>query len=141
MSKVLAKGGVFVFSMNHPCFEQLWASWRTHGEYRTDCYLQEYEIDGRHGLDFHRTLSTYLNEAARSGCRIREIAEPGLECTVAADAGNEIVSTIPQSRPRRWSRADSRRGDPALPWYYCATEGAPVPTSVTRLLRSAQHPG
>ena len=24
-----------MFSVNHPCYEQLWPSWREHGEYRT----------------------------------------------------------------------------------------------------------
>ncbi|GIF96338.1 class I SAM-dependent methyltransferase [Catellatospora citrea] len=79
----LAPGGLFVFTVNHPCFEQLWPSWREHGEYRTRRYLAEYEIEGPHGVDFHRPLSTYLNELAGLGCRLREIAEPGLDPAVA----------------------------------------------------------
>jgi SAM-dependent methyltransferase len=66
----LAPGGVFVFSITHPCFEQLAASWRDHGEYRTREYLGEYEIPGRHAPDFHRPLSAYLNELARLGCQL-----------------------------------------------------------------------
>jgi len=83
----LAPGGVFVFSVNHPCFEQLWRTWRQHGAYRTDRYLQEYEMPLGHGSDFHRTISTYLNEVAGLGCRIREIVEPGLDPAVASDSG------------------------------------------------------
>lgn len=70
-----------------PCFEQRWPTWRAHGEYRTSRYLEEYEIPGRHATDFHRPLATYLNELAHLGCRISEIAEPGLNPEVAAEAG------------------------------------------------------
>jgi SAM-dependent methyltransferase len=80
----LAPGGLFVFTLNHPCFERLWPSWREHGEYRTGECLVEYEIDGPHGVDFHRPLSAYLNMVAELGCRLREIAEPGLDPAIAA---------------------------------------------------------
>jgi len=30
----LVPGGLFVFSIIHPCFEQLALSWQEHGEYR-----------------------------------------------------------------------------------------------------------
>ncbi|WP_129665549.1 class I SAM-dependent methyltransferase [Phytoactinopolyspora endophytica] len=95
--EALAPGGTFVFSVNHPCFEQLWPSWREHGEYRTREYLAEYEIDGLHGVDFHRTLSTYLNELVGLGCRLREIAEPGLDPEVAATGpqGIEAYAHMP----------------------------------------------
>jgi SAM-dependent methyltransferase len=79
----LSLGGLFVFTVNHPCFEQLWSSWRD-GEYRVREYLAEYEIAGPHGVDVHRPLSTYLNEMTSLGCRIEEIAEPGLDPAVAA---------------------------------------------------------
>jgi SAM-dependent methyltransferase len=84
----LAPDGVFVFSVTHPCFEQLAPSWRKHGEFRTREYLAEYEIAGPHAPDFHRPLSAYLNELARLGCQLREIAEPGLNPAIAA-AGPE----------------------------------------------------
>jgi len=82
--EALSPDGVFVFSVNHPCFEQLWPSWREHGEFRAREYLEEYEIVGPHASDFHRTLSTYLNQLLRLGCHLREIAEPGLDPAVAA---------------------------------------------------------
>jgi 2-polyprenyl-3-methyl-5-hydroxy-6-metoxy-1,4-benzoquinol methylase len=86
--KALAPGGIFVFTANHPCFEQLWTNWREHGAaYQTSRYLQEYELPMRLASDFHRTISTYLNEVAALGCRIREIVEPGLDPAVAAAAG------------------------------------------------------
>lgn len=74
----LKPDGLFVFTINHPCFEQLWATWRDHGQYRTDQYLSEYEIPGPSGVDFHRTISTYLYQLISLGCQVTEIAEPGL---------------------------------------------------------------
>jgi 2-polyprenyl-3-methyl-5-hydroxy-6-metoxy-1,4-benzoquinol methylase len=80
----LAPGGVFVFSLVHPCFERLASSWREHGEYRAREYLAEYEIAGPVATDFHRPLSAYLNELVRLGGRLREVAEPGLDPEIAA---------------------------------------------------------
>lgn len=45
--------------------------------------LVEYEIAGRDASDFHRPLSAYLNEVAALGCRVREVAEPGLDPALA----------------------------------------------------------
>lgn len=84
--QALAPGGTFVFSVNHPCFEQLRTSWREHGEYRTRRYLRDYEIPGRHATDFHRPCSDYLNEVIGLGCQLRAIAEPGLDPAVAERA-------------------------------------------------------
>ena len=88
--EALSPGGLFVFTVNHPCFEQLWPQWRSHGEYRTNQYLAEYEISGPSGVDFHRTLSTYLNELVVLGCRLTRIDEPGLSSD-AAQAGPEGI--------------------------------------------------
>ena len=90
----LKPGGLFVFAVNHPCFEQLWPVWRTHGEFRTHEYLATYEIEGPYGVDFHRTVSDYLNELANLGCRLRELAEPGLGPDVAATAPVGIEAYI-----------------------------------------------
>jgi SAM-dependent methyltransferase len=79
----LRPGGLFVFTINHPAFEELWTTWRAHGEYRVSEYLSEYQIMGRHAPDFHRPLSVYLNELATMGCRLRELVEPGLDEAVA----------------------------------------------------------
>lgn len=92
--KALAPGGLFLFTVNHPCFEQLWPSWRAHGAYRTNEYLAEYEIDGPHGVDFHRPLSTYLNELIGLGCRVREVAEPGLDPAVAVTGPEGIDAYV-----------------------------------------------
>ena len=83
-AQVLRPGGLFVFTVNHPCFEQLWPVWREHGEYRTRRYLAEYEIPGPSGTDFHRTLSAYLNQLISLGSQVTELAEPGLAPQAAA---------------------------------------------------------
>ena len=81
---LLRPGGRLVFSVNHPCFEQLASSWRQYGEYRTSQYLAGYAIDQKYATDFHRPLSAYLNEVIRLGLRVAEVAEPGLDRAVAA---------------------------------------------------------
>jgi len=86
----LAPGGTFVFTVNHPCFERLWPTWRAHGCYQVSEYLAPYEVGGPHGWDFHRPLSTYLNELIGLGCRLSEIVEPGLDPEAAA-AGPEGI--------------------------------------------------
>jgi SAM-dependent methyltransferase len=86
----LKPGGLFVFTVNHPCFEQLWTTWRQHGEYRTTRYLAEYEIPGPSGVDFHRTIATYLNQLISLGCHLIEIAEPALTQQLANDGPGGI---------------------------------------------------
>ena len=92
--RALKPHGLLVFSVNHPCYEQLWASWREHGEYRTRRYLTEYEIPGPNAVDFHRTISAYLNELIGLGCRITEIAEPGLTPQLAAHGPDGIDAYV-----------------------------------------------
>jgi len=53
--------------------------------YQVSEYLADYEIDQRYATDFHRPLSAYLNEAIRLGCRIAEVAKPGLSPQIAAE--------------------------------------------------------
>jgi 2-polyprenyl-3-methyl-5-hydroxy-6-metoxy-1,4-benzoquinol methylase len=84
----LRPGGLFVFTVNHPCFEQLWPTWRAHDTYQTSRYLAEYEIPGPHGTDFHRPLSAYLTELIALGCRITSVEEPGLDPAVATAVGS-----------------------------------------------------
>jgi 2-polyprenyl-3-methyl-5-hydroxy-6-metoxy-1,4-benzoquinol methylase len=82
-ARALRPGGLFVFGVVHPAFEGLGGSWRRHGEYRQDRYLEEYVVHGPAAPDFHRPLSAYLNEVADLGLRLREVAEPGLDPAVA----------------------------------------------------------
>lgn len=85
----LKPGGLFAFSVNHPAFENLWHTWQQHGEYRLRRYLEEYELDVKYASDFHRPISSYLNELVNLGCRLREFAEPGLDPDVAERAEAE----------------------------------------------------
>jgi SAM-dependent methyltransferase len=95
--EVLRPGGTFIFSINHPAFESLFAMWSEFGEYRTRQYLQEHTISGAHGPDFHRPLSAYLNEVARLGCSITEVVEPGLDPrhVLAGPEGIEAYVQLP----------------------------------------------
>lgn len=95
--EALRPGGRFVFTVNHPCFEQLWSTWRQHGEYRTSEYLAEYDIHGAVATDRHHTLSTYLNALIGLGCHLTAVAEPGLDPAIAADgpAGIEAYVHLP----------------------------------------------
>ena len=79
----LRPGGLFVIGLVHPCFEEASASWAAHGCVEVREYLTEYEIRGPNGTDIHRPLSTYLNAVIDAGCRLREIAEPGLRSELA----------------------------------------------------------
>lgn len=82
----LRPGGLFVFALVHPAFEQLRSTWQDHGAYRVQRYLEEYEIVGPDASDFHRPISVYFNELASLGCRLREMVEPGLDPAVAAES-------------------------------------------------------
>lgn len=75
-ARALKPGGLLVFSLEHPCFEDGTMSWQEHGCVQVREYLHEYERPGPHGTDFHRTLSAYLNEVIRAGCILTEITEP-----------------------------------------------------------------
>jgi 2-polyprenyl-3-methyl-5-hydroxy-6-metoxy-1,4-benzoquinol methylase len=90
----LRPGATIVVTLNHPCFERLWTVWREHGEYRLSRYLADYDIEGRHGVSFHRPLSAYLNRLIGLGCRIREVAEPGLSEAAAADGPEGIEAYV-----------------------------------------------
>jgi 2-polyprenyl-3-methyl-5-hydroxy-6-metoxy-1,4-benzoquinol methylase len=91
---VLRPGGLFVFTLNHPCFEQLGRSWREHGEYRTSGYLSEYEIPGPSATDFHRTLSAYVNQVVALGGQLVELCEPALPPELVAAGPEESAAYV-----------------------------------------------
>ena len=82
---VLRPGGLLVFSLEHPCFEDAVASWRQTGCVQVREYLREYERPGPYGVDYHRPLSTYLNTMIGLGCYLTELAEPGLDPQLASE--------------------------------------------------------
>jgi hypothetical protein len=58
----LKPGGLLVFSLEHPCFEDGTVSWREHGCVPVREYRHEYERPGPHGTDFHRTAASLERE-------------------------------------------------------------------------------
>ena len=82
---VLRPGGLFVWSLEHPCFEDAEASWTAAGCVQIRKYLQEYDRPGAYALDRHRPLSAYLNATIASGCQIVEVSEPGLDPALAGE--------------------------------------------------------
>ncbi|MFI5732918.1 class I SAM-dependent methyltransferase [Kribbella sp. NPDC051587] len=91
--RALKPGGRFVFSITHPAFENLYPTWREHGHYQLDRYLDEYEIPGGLAPDFHRPLSAYVNELIGLGCRVLELCEPRLDPQVARDSENDALKS------------------------------------------------
>jgi SAM-dependent methyltransferase len=89
--QVLRPGGLLVFSLEHPCFEDAAASWRQTGCVQVREYLREYERPGPYGVDYHRPLSTYLNAIVRLGCCLVELTEPGLDPELASEDSQAAV--------------------------------------------------
>jgi len=83
--EALVPGGLFIVTLNHPCFEGLAGSWAERGHLKVDRYLHDYEIVGPHGTDFHRPLALYLNRLTTLGCRLVELVEPGLSPDALTD--------------------------------------------------------
>lgn len=141
----LRPGGVIVVTLNHPCFERLWTTWRDCGEYRLSRYLAEYEIEGAHGIDFHRPLSTYVNRLIDLGCRIREMAEPALseEGVAEGPRASRPTGTCPTSSSSPPSGRDRRRRRSAVRVLPAVTEGTgdpggqPVATATSRRPKAA----
>lgn len=75
--------GSFIFSISHPCFEDVGDQWEEHQQVTVKEYLKEYEVQRHHAYSFHRTLSTYINFIVESGCEIIKMIEPKLDEVVA----------------------------------------------------------
>ena len=90
----LGPDGMFVFTLNHPCFEDLRTAWLEHGSFVTSTYLHEYEIVAPYGPDFHRPLSDYINHVLASGCKLVELSEPGLDPAAAASAPEDVEAYV-----------------------------------------------
>jgi 2-polyprenyl-3-methyl-5-hydroxy-6-metoxy-1,4-benzoquinol methylase len=80
----LRPGGVLVFAIEHPCFEQSCADWTRTGIVEVTRYLSEYELPGSIAPDFHRPLSAYLSAVLATGCSLEQVVEPGLDRTLVA---------------------------------------------------------
>lgn len=93
----LRPGGLFVFSLNHPCFEDLTHSWLASGSLVVAEYLREYVVGVRYGANFHRPLSDYVNYVLALGCQLVELSEPGLDeaAAVGGPDGAEAWAHVP----------------------------------------------
>lgn len=80
----LVPGGSLIFSISHPCFEESNDAWAGKRYVEVREYLHDYPIQQQIGQRFHRPLSVYLNLVAAEGCRLREVAEPGLDAELAS---------------------------------------------------------
>lgn len=88
--KVLKPGGIFVFSISHPAFEEFSAEYLRNGCIKVKEYFEEYEIKPTYGYSFHRPLSKYLNLIIKLNCTIKEIIEPQLDKDIADANPNEL---------------------------------------------------
>lgn len=76
--KALKPGGIFIFSIVHPCFEMSGKDWRYKGYVEVKEYFDEYATKQTFGFSFHRTLSSYINSLIEEGCTLEKFIEPRL---------------------------------------------------------------
>ena len=79
----LKPGGHFIFSLLHPCFDEVdrpdfEKGYSAKGYIRVDEYLREFMVQQIAGYYIHRPLSAYLNLVIDAGCTIRQVIEPTL---------------------------------------------------------------
>lgn len=79
----LKNGGQFIFSLSHPCFDEvdppgLKSGYQAKGYIRVEEYFDEFEIKQTYGVAIHRPLSAYVNFLIRNGCILRNMIEPTL---------------------------------------------------------------
>ncbi len=87
----LKPGGLFVFSLLHPCFDEMdkpdFEKGYKKGYIRIDEYLHEFVIHQKFGYYIHRPLSDYINLVIDEGCAIGKVIEPTLTKEGAAVLG------------------------------------------------------
>jgi 2-polyprenyl-3-methyl-5-hydroxy-6-metoxy-1,4-benzoquinol methylase len=81
----LRSHGSFIFSISHPCFEDIGDEWEENKQVIVKEYLKEYEVQRHHAYSFHRPLSSYVNLVVESGCEIVKMIEPGLDEALAQE--------------------------------------------------------
>ncbi|OGK30106.1 hypothetical protein A3I56_00390 [Candidatus Roizmanbacteria bacterium RIFCSPLOWO2_02_FULL_43_10] len=77
--------GSFIFSISHPCFEDVGDEWEDKKQVVVKEYLKVYEIKRHHAYSFHRPLSIYINQIIENGCEIVKMIEPKLDEVVAQE--------------------------------------------------------
>lgn len=76
-------GGQFIFSLLHPCFDEvdrpgLQPGYDPKGYIRVEEYFEEFVIKQMYGIAIHRPLSAYVNFLIHNGCVLRKMIEPTL---------------------------------------------------------------
>ena len=79
----LNPGGHFIFSLLHPCFDEIEhpdfePGYSKKGYIRVDEYLHEFMVQQIVGYYIHRPLSAYLNLVIDAGCTLQKVIEPTL---------------------------------------------------------------
>jgi 2-polyprenyl-3-methyl-5-hydroxy-6-metoxy-1,4-benzoquinol methylase len=74
----LKAGGLFVFSLLHPCFEEPSSAWPGQHYVAVREYLRPHHFQQEISQGFHRPLSHYLNAVIREGCAFEQFVEPQL---------------------------------------------------------------
>ncbi len=90
----LKPGGLFIFSLLHPCFDEVdrpdvAKGYTAKGYIRVDEYLHEFVVQQMVGYYIHRPLSAYLNLVIEAGCTIRKVIEPTLTPEGVAALGEQ----------------------------------------------------
>ena len=94
---VLSPGGSLIFSLHHPCWTpNASKNWMDHRRVELTEYLQPYETQVLHGVNYHRSLSDYLNYALELGASINEIAEPTYPIDLSDEELPEYGRHIPE---------------------------------------------
>jgi len=91
----LKPGGLFVFSLLHPCFEDPGSEWAKKRFVEVHEYLSDYVREQTFAPLFHRPLSTYLNLVVDSGATIRRVIEPRLSPELAKLIENDRDVHVP----------------------------------------------
>jgi len=95
--EVLSPSGRLIFSLHHPCWTPNAANnWANYRRVELTEYLQPYETQESHGINYHRPLSDYLNYAIKLGASIVEIAEPTYPTDMSDEELPEYGRHIPE---------------------------------------------
>lgn len=91
----LKPGGLFVFSLSHPCFEYVRkdskdandfrhaVDWQEQPYVKVEEYFQEFSVRNFIGYSFHHTLGTYINFVLENGCALKKLVEPQMPEEIA----------------------------------------------------------
>ena len=96
----LVQGGAFVFSLLHPCFDEIDSpqfekGYHAKGYVRVDEYFEEFAVKQDVGYYFHRPLSSYLNLILDQQCTIGRVIEPRLSAEVIRKVGDNRNAHVP----------------------------------------------